>query len=364
MNGNTSRISEVTRRNIFDGIVKTGLFWNGREDELQFLGRLYDLVAMPSDDHRFKNAWDDIWQHCINNPNDWPTNWIFEDSRFELKDGKDELFLSFLCKTVHPEVRPETGDVKKLVNLYNGHLEKDGYKLEEVSQISGFPIYGFVSGKKRSQQSPKNLIFASPHKPDIRLVDAINNDIEIVSNADKVLVYDKPIHQEGLTWEILQSWWSVHSGTAGNDAKKGLYRRLVNSLPQSSPPQKEFFVSYFKTFKHEIPSLPALLPEVWLHWDPKTVKERGFDALLRFRMDFLMLLPNNVRVVIEIDGKQHYETPDIYGDMMRGDRDLRLAGYEVFRFGANELMRNNSQVLVAEFFDRIFSFFEVKRPLK
>lgn len=24
-----------------------------------------------------------------------------------------------------------------------------------------------------------------------------------------------------------------------------------------------------------VPNLPALLPEVWLHWDPRTVKERG-----------------------------------------------------------------------------------------
>ncbi|MFB7225150.1 hypothetical protein [Streptomyces sp. NPDC056227] len=29
---------------------------------------------------------------------------------------------------------------------------------------------------------------------------------------------------------------------------------------------------------------PALLPEVWLHWDPKTVEERGPEALLRSRM--------------------------------------------------------------------------------
>ena len=31
--------------------------------------------------------------------------------------------------------------------------------------------------------------------------------------------------------------------------------------------------------------LPALLSEAWLHWDPKNVREQGFDALCRFRMD-------------------------------------------------------------------------------
>ena len=44
-------------------------------------------------------------------------------------------------------------------------------------------------------------------------------------------------------------------------------------------------------FGEAIPDLPALLPEVWLHWDPQTVSERGREALLRFRMDFLLLLP-------------------------------------------------------------------------
>lgn len=87
-----------------------------------------------------------------------------------------------------------------------------------------------------------------------------------------------------------------------------------------------------------MPGLPALLPEVWLHWDPKTVRQRGPEALLRFRMDFLLLLPGGQRVVLEVDGRQHYSTngrPDStkYAAGMRGDRDLKLSGYEVFRFG-------------------------------
>ena len=47
-------------------------------------------------------------------------------------------------------------------------------------------------------------------------------------------------------------------------------------------------------------------------------------------MDFLMLLPNGVRVVLEVDGKQHYAgtdskaDPDKYAAMAAADRDLRL----------------------------------------
>ena len=36
----------------------------------------------------------------------------------------------------------------------------------------------------------------------------MDNDVEIVTNADKVLVYDLPIGKEGLRWSDLQQWWS------------------------------------------------------------------------------------------------------------------------------------------------------------
>ena len=111
--------------------------------------------------------------------------------------------------------------------------------------------------------------------------------------------------------------------------------------------------------------LPALLPEVWLHWDPKTVRERGPKALLRFRMDFLLLLPHGQRVVIEVDGSQHFSTdgrPDAakYADSMRGDRDLKLNGYEVFRFGATELRdHERTRTMLQQFFADLFRRFQV-----
>ena len=47
----------------------------------------------------------------------------------------------------------------------------------------------------------KNLIFAADGpKPRIVLRDAINNVIEIVENAERCLVYDRPLAEHGLTW--------------------------------------------------------------------------------------------------------------------------------------------------------------------
>jgi hypothetical protein len=107
--------------------------------------------------------------------------------------------------------------------------------------------------------------------------------------------------------------------------------------------------------------LPALIPQVYLHYDPYTRHERGAPGPLpRQRMDFLLLLPDRKRIVIEVDGRQHYAdddgkaSPGRYAEMVREDRALRLAGYEVYRFGVKELTDGRAgQDLVRQFFDSL-----------
>lgn len=87
--------------------------------------------------------------------------------------------------------------------------------------------------------------------------------------------------------------------------------------------------------------------------------------MLRFRMDFLLLLPHGVRIVIEVDGTQHYARDDgiadvqRYGDMVAADRELKLAGYEVFRFGAAELNTAGAKMKVKEFFEALFKRYRI-----
>jgi very-short-patch-repair endonuclease len=94
--------------------------------------------------------------------------------------------------------------------------------------------------------------------------------------------------------------------------------------------------------------------------DPKTRKERGNkdSALGRERMDFLLLLPHGVRVVVEVDGKQHYAegdeaSPRLYAKMVAEDRALRLKGYEVYRFGGYELGLNSAPAMLRRFFTEL-----------
>ncbi|MFG1965887.1 DUF559 domain-containing protein [Nonomuraea sp. NPDC049028] len=53
------------------------------------------------------------------------------------------------------------------------------------------------------------------------------------------------------------------------------------------------------------------------------------------------MLRGRRRVVIEIDGVQHYAvgrevSPKLYEQMVAKDRELYLVGYEVVRFGGDE----------------------------
>jgi very-short-patch-repair endonuclease len=307
----------------------------------------------------------DIEQHVFRNPDDWTTEELFEQlGAFEAGDARMARFLEGL---VAAEVMPDEAAQRRIVGIINPHLRKIGAELQETGTDGGYPLFSFVSLRAGRTQRPKNLIFASLEKPDIRFRDAINNDIEIASNADRVLVYDRPIGSEGIRWRALHAWWmDAQKLIDAAKAKDSLYDRLLSSLPDNSPPQRNLYKLYHHIFRSAVPDLPALLPEVWLHWDPKTVRTRGPQALLRHRMDFLLLLPHGERVVLEVDGSQHFTRPDgqsdtvKYADTMRGDRELKLSGYEVFRFGATELLDPaRAEFLLKQFFTDLFQRFDV-----
>ncbi|OEJ21996.1 hypothetical protein AR457_39455 [Streptomyces agglomeratus] len=234
-----------------------------------------------------------------------------------------------------------------------------GAQLSQHGEADGYPQFHLVQHGRGTARRPRNLIFATLGKPDIRFTSALDNDIEVAEGADQVLVYDRPVGKEGLLWRHLLSWWQETPNiTDQEQAARTLYSRMEASLPPKSAGQKNLFWHYHHVNWDRLSDVPALLPEIWLGWDPKPLCERGVHARQNLRMDFLMLLPGNRRVVLEVDGMQHYTRnggtePDSakYAATMAGDRDLKFGGYEVFRFGHDELRdREGAQPLLADFF--------------
>lgn len=50
-----------------------------------------------------------------------------------------------------------------------------------------------------------------------------------------------------------------------------------------------------------------------------------------------------------------------YADMVSADRELRLAGYEVYRFGANMLVSDGAESTITGFFEKLFRLHRVGR---
>lgn len=140
------KITPVTRRDIIDALIAENVNWSGRLEEPEFLSRLFDLTNLPSTDHRFTDAAGDVWKHRVVN-SDWNEDWVFYDRRFNLLHADDEVFLRFLCETIHPVVRPDPTEVEKLCQLYNQYLRNDGFELVEKTRLSGKPVFtGRYSG--------------------------------------------------------------------------------------------------------------------------------------------------------------------------------------------------------------------------
>ena len=216
----------------------------------------------------------------------------------------------------------------------------------------------------------KNLIFAADGpKPKIVLRDAINNDLEIVENAQSCLVYDRPLADSGLTWRQLTAWWGRNDELEGESERAAaheLYARLLKSMACNGA-ERFLFGRYCSRYRSIGFDIPALLPQVYLHYDPYARWAGG--TLPRQRMDFLLLLPGRRRVVLEIDGLQHYAdsegraSSERYAEMVAADRQLRLAGYEVYRFGGHELTnRSSASGIVDNFFDTLLGDLAAGQP--
>lgn len=324
----------------------------------QVLGTFWQIDDRPFLDFANKTPTlrEEVIRHYINDP-DWDAVTLFD--KLGAYKCTDARFCRFLEALGSSTVMPDEPLQRVFIEAVNSALKPCGIHFYTSIGVDGYLTSTLVAIGGAGQPSPKNLIFGSRIKPDLRLGNTLDNDIEIVNGAEHVLMYDRPIGSSGLLWQDLQAWYAQTQGISDEDAKVALYRRLEGSLPENSPPQALAFSCFFRAFQKDVPNLPALLPEVWFHWDPQTFKERGKEALLRCRMDFLLLMPGGVRVVIEVDGQHHYAvngkaSPKLYAEMMAADRALRLVGCEVYRFGAEELGRAGADKMLIDFYRALF----------
>ncbi|MBR0900786.1 hypothetical protein JQ616_38025 [Bradyrhizobium tropiciagri] len=346
-------ISEITRRDIAKAF---GHELGGELAIDDVLRPLWPIDSMGDTFFSNRSLAQQVVRHMVVNPTDWDAEHLFgELSAFTCSRSR---FARLLEAVMHPLAR-RGPEVQRLASELNEILRRDGYRLEATGEASGYPVYALSRIHRGVSGSPKNLIFASTGpKPELGFADAVNNDVVILAGADHCLIYDRPIRRDGLLWSELVGWWGEQHPDE-TDVAKSLGHRLRASL--DSLAEQGLFDNYFRRYRPILKSnLPALIPQVYLHYDPAVVRTlRHRTSFPRQRMDFLLLLPNSARIVIEVDGQHHFARNDkpslpAYSEMVSADRDLRLAGYEIFRFGANELVGGGAQALIERFFDRLF----------
>ena len=133
-------IKRATSSAVLDEMRARGTVWSGALNQVEFLSRIFDLTSMPSSDSRFETAEQDIWQHCINN-DDWPLEWIFSDTRFQLYELEQDKFLNFITEVLHPITRKDSVEQAQLAAAFNGHLRRDDWELVEDVIVDGRPTY-------------------------------------------------------------------------------------------------------------------------------------------------------------------------------------------------------------------------------
>ena len=125
--------------------------------------------------------------------------------------------------------------------------------------------------------------------------------------------------------------------------------------------KSEFQKKIFSIYKKEIEKIlkhntPVLLTEVELFHNSYTNKQNKISEPQR--MDFYLILPNDKKVIIEIDGIQHIADKDIsnkwiasedkYAMQCRFDNEWFLDGNEIYRI-PNKLLKGKSESEVTKF---------------
>ena len=350
------RIPDAARQGIIDKLILIGRIDGGLGSYRSFFERVYPECKSKPMNRTTLAA--EIGRHC----DDFVGDWGNESGMFanvDVLNWSDDQFLYFCQEYVNPVFKRFKWDDEKeervdlqpeCVNAINYYLKDCGYELTAGKTIGDKTEY-HLSEIGGVEGTIHGVVFAAVGKPDLIISDLLNHKIVIPESADDYLYYDRQVDTSGLTWGDLKNWYNSKP-YAG---EKSFEERLFESVRHcGSPIEEKMFSAYLEIVDEIGDEIPALIPQVYLYYDPITQKNRLQKIFDHQCMDYLMLISESKRIVIELDGVQHYAedegvmiehrkypvhiaSPQRYAAMVSAQRDMTLAGYEVYRFGGSEL---------------------------
>jgi ABC-type multidrug transport system ATPase subunit len=122
---------------------------------IKFLDEMFELKSLPSEDDRYSNAYDDAYQHLINNY-DWEYEYVLTE-RFSIIENSN-IFINFLNKIIHPNIRNNEDEITRYYLLINPYLEKENlnFSLDSYNE-NGLSIFE-VKEYDRTNVTPSTII--------------------------------------------------------------------------------------------------------------------------------------------------------------------------------------------------------------
>ncbi|MFE5664988.1 hypothetical protein ACFQ7W_13785 [Streptomyces niveus] len=121
-----------------------------------------------------------VERHVFRNPGDWSAEELFDQlGAFEAGDAR---FARFLEGLVSADVLLDEDLQRRTAGTVNSHLRPAGVELRQTGDDGGYPLFTLVPTRLHAGRRPKNIIFATRTKPDIRFLSSVDNDIEIVAD--------------------------------------------------------------------------------------------------------------------------------------------------------------------------------------
>ena len=208
------KISIEARQLIVNIFEETNFNWNGRLSHADFLARIFDLEKIPSYDPRCSHAYADIQLH-MGRFDDWETNWIFTDNRFDLINATDEVFCQFLCEVLDPAVRPNDSEIEtqEFVEAVNLILSESTLRLVPIRKKYGKPKYSVVE---------KDSLSSLTDVRSTRIKEYLNSDYVRQQIESIELELDRSPHDAiGKSKELIETICKTILGKSGETADPG-----------------------------------------------------------------------------------------------------------------------------------------------
>ena len=224
VNGDGFGVSEASRRDILEAFDEYDLEWHGR------LPDFYKLIDRLEFGKLFVTEQHNVYAGEIHS-----TEVLRDDIGEVIAELETKDFLEFLCQSIHPDVRRDIDETRRLYALYNKHLRLDGYQIVETKQkAAGRPIFSYAAVNIES-----NLSSETVNKIDrVQIKNIVEECRRKMSNREYGdAIKDSNVLLEACIKEVYKKKTGKDMVLSKNEKKEGLnarFKELIKALDDGS----------------------------------------------------------------------------------------------------------------------------------